>query len=139
MRHRKKTVKLGRPSAARQALLGALARSLVRDERIVTTLAKAKAVQPLADRMISLAKKNTLAARRRAGRILQDRRLVRKLFSEIGPRFTARTGGYTRILKKASGRRGDGASMALLVYTEEGVRPVKEKKKKAPAAEKAKA
>ena len=118
MRHRKKTIKLNRDSAHRRALLTNLAISLVREETITTTLVKAKAVQPLADRLVTLGKKGTLAARRRALQLLGNREAVKKLFSEIAPRFEERPGGYTRILKLAAPRTGDGATLALLAYVE---------------------
>lgn len=136
MRHRKKTLKFNRTSAHRKALLHNLVASLIREERIVTTVARAKAASSLADRMVTLAKNDSVAARRRAFRILGDRNLVKKLFGEIGPRFTGRPGGYTRVLKMASFRRGDGSARALLAFTEEGEKvkpssPSKKEKKKA--------
>lgn len=131
MRHRVNTRKLNRSSSHRKALLANLVSSLVLDDRIETTLTKAKAAARLADRMVTLAKKNTLASRRRAVSILRRREAVKKLFDEIGPRFTERQGGYTRVLKLASFRRGDGARTALLLFSEEapGVAPEKAKAK----------
>lgn len=131
MRHRVNTRKLNRSSSHRKALLANLVSSLVLDDRIETTLTKAKAAARLADRMVTLAKKNTLASRRRAVSILRRREAVKKLFDEIGPRFTERQGGYTRVLKLASFRRGDGARTALLLFSEEapGVAPEKTKTK----------
>ncbi|MEA1928108.1 MAG: 50S ribosomal protein L17 [Candidatus Auribacterota bacterium] len=120
MRHRKKTVKLNRTTSHRKALLANLVSSLIREEAIVTTVAKARAARPLAEKMVTLAKKNTLATRRRAIKILRNKEAVRKLFSELGPRFAIRPGGYTRLLKLARGRRGDGAPMARLSFLEEG-------------------
>lgn len=142
MRHRKKTVILSRTSAHRRALAANLVSSLIIHEQVTTTVAKAKAFAPLAERMITLAKKGTLAARRRAIQILRDKAAVAKLFSELGPRFASRAGGYTRILKLAFARKGDGASLARLMLTELGPAaapqaPAKEKVKKA-KAEKAK-
>jgi len=107
--------------------------SLIREEAIVTTVAKARAAQPIAEKMVTLAKRDTLAARRRAISILRDKSAVYKLFAEIGPRFADRAGGYTRLLKLARGRRGDGAEMARLSFLDEGesgsspspVKPVK--------------
>ncbi len=119
MRHRKKTFKLSRTASHRRALLSNLVGSLIREDRIVTTLAKAKAAAPVADKMITLAKADTVAARRRALAFLGDRTLVKKLFSEVGPRFRDRRGGYTRVLKMAE-RRGDSAPRALLALVEEG-------------------
>ncbi len=134
MRHRVNTRKLNRSSSHRKALLANLVSSLVLDDRIETTLTKAKAAARLADRMVTLAKKNTLASRRRAVSILRRREAVKKLFEEIGPRFTERQGGYTRVLKMASFRRGDGARTALLLFSEEapGVAPEKAKAKAKP-------
>ncbi len=120
MRHQKKTLKLNRTTSHRRALLSNLVSSLIREEKLKTTLAKAKAAQPLADKMITLAKEGTLAARRRAVRFLQDGEAVKKLFSEVGPRFTEREGGYTRILKLVNPRRGDGAVMVQLSLVELG-------------------
>ena len=119
MRHRKKTIKLNRTSAHRTALLANLVSSLIREEAITTTVAKARTAQPLAEKMVTLAKRDTLATRRRAIKVLRDKEAVKKLFSEIGPRFTDRAGGYTRLLKIARGRRGDGAEMARLSFLEE--------------------
>lgn len=119
MRHRKKTIKLNRSASHRRALLSNLVGSLIREERIITTQAKAKAAAPVADKMITLAKADSLAARRRAQMFLKDRDLVRKLFSEIGPRYQERQGGYTRVLKLVA-RRGDSAPRALLALVEEG-------------------
>jgi large subunit ribosomal protein L17 len=134
MRHRVKGKKLSRDSAQRKALLRSLVTSFLEKERIRTTLAKAKATRPLAEKMITLAKKNSLHSRRLALRYLYKREVVKKLFEEIGPRFSERPGGYTRIVKIGP-RGGDGAEMALLelVGTE-----FKKKAKKKTAAEKAK-
>ncbi len=134
MRHRVKGKKLKRNTAQRQALLRNLVTSFLEKERIKTTLAKAKATRPLAEKMITLAKKNTLHTRRLALRFIYKREVVKKLFDELGPRFSERPGGYTRIVKVGP-RAGDGAEMAILelVGTE-----FKKKTKKKSAAEKAK-
>jgi len=134
MRHRVKGKKLRRDTAQRKALLRSLVTSFLEKERIRTTLAKAKATRPLAEKMITLAKKNSLHSRRLALRFLYKRDVVKKLFDDIGPRFSERPGGYTRIVKIGP-RAGDGAEMALLelVGTE-----FKKKTKKKTAAEKAK-
>jgi large subunit ribosomal protein L17 len=87
--------------------------SFLEKERISTTLAKAKAVRPLAEKMITLAKKNTLQTRRLALKFIYKKPVVKKLFEEIGPRFSERPGGYTRIVKIGP-RKGDGAEMAIL-------------------------
>ncbi len=134
MRHRVKGKKLSRDSAQRKALLRNLVTSFLEKERIRTTLAKAKATRPIAEKMITLAKKNSLHSHRLALRFIYKREVVKKLFDEIGPRFSERPGGYTRIVKIGP-RPGDGAEMALLelVGTE-----FKKKEKKKTAAEKAK-
>jgi large subunit ribosomal protein L17 len=134
MRHRVKGKKLKRDSAQRAALLRNLVTSFLEKERIKTTLAKAKATRPIAEKMITLAKKNTLHTRRLALRFIYKKEVVKKLFNELGPRFSERPGGYTRIVKIGP-RAGDGAEMAVLelVGTE-----FKKKKKKKSAAEKAK-
>jgi large subunit ribosomal protein L17 len=134
MRHRVKGKKLKRNTSQRMALLRNLVTSFLEKERIKTTLAKAKATRPIAEKMITLAKKNTLHARRLALRFIYKKEVVKKLFDELGPRFSERPGGYTRIVKIGS-RAGDGAEMAILelVGTE-----FKKKTKKKSAAEKAK-
>ena len=117
MRHRKKTVKLGRTSAHRNELLANLVCGLIEHRRIKTTLAKAKAARVLAEKMITLGKKGTLASRRQAIATLKQEQLVRVLFDEIAPGFKDRPGGYTRILKL--GRRiSDSSQMALLEWVE---------------------
>lgn len=139
MRHRKKTVKLNRTSSHRKALFANMVSSLIREEAIITTIAKARAAQPIAEKMVTLAKRDTLATRRRAISILRDKDAVHKLFAEIGPRFSDRAGGYTRILKLARGRRGDGAEMARLSFLDEGESlssPVTEKAVKAETPDK---
>jgi large subunit ribosomal protein L17 len=113
MRHRVKGKKLRRDTAHRRALLRNLVTSFLEKERIRTSLAKAKAARPLAEKMITLAKRNTLHARRQAARFIFGKVVVKKLFSELGPRFSERPGGYTRIVKIGP-RRGDGADMAML-------------------------
>ena len=113
MRHRVKGKKLRRDTAHRRALLRNLVTSFLDKERIRTSLAKAKAARPLAEKMITLAKRNTLHARRQAIRFIFREEVVKKLFSELGPRFSERPGGYTRIVKIGP-RRGDGMDMALL-------------------------
>ena len=90
-----------------------MATSLFRHERIETTTAKAKELRPFAERLITLGKRGDLHARRLAGRLIADRQVLSKLFDDIGPRFTERPGGYTRILKLGN-RRGDAAEMALI-------------------------
>ncbi len=113
MRHLVKGKRLRRNTAQRRALLRNLVTSFLEKERIRTTLAKAKAARPLAEKMITLARKNTLHARRRTLRFIYKKPVVKKLFEEIGPRFSERPGGYTRIVKVGP-RAGDGAEMAIL-------------------------
>jgi large subunit ribosomal protein L17 len=111
MRHRKKGRQLSRTSAHRKAMLRNMATSLFRHEKVETTAAKAKELRPYAERLITLARRGDLHARRRVERYIKDREVSGRLFSEIGPRFARRPGGYTRILKLVH-RQGDGAELA---------------------------
>jgi len=113
MRHQVKRRYLRRDSAHRRALLRNLVTSLLDKERMRTTLAKAKATRPVAEKMITLGKRGTLHARRQALAYLTRESVVKKLFDEVAPRFSQRPGGYTRIIRTAP-RAGDGAAMALL-------------------------
>ncbi len=113
MRHRKKGRGLSRTVSHKKATMRNMATSLFRHERIETTTAKAKELRPFAERLITLGKRGDLHARRLAGRLIADREVLGKLFDDIGPRFTERPGGYTRILKLGN-RRGDAAEMALI-------------------------
>ena len=115
MRHRKRGRHLGRTPAHRKALRRNLACSLIFHERIRTTPEKAKDVQPFVERLITLARRGSLAHFRRALALLDDKRMVRKLFRELGPRFSERAGGYTRILHLADEQRrlGDGARQVI--------------------------
>lgn len=113
MRHRKKGRTLSRTASHKKATMRNMATSLFRHERIETTTAKAKELRPFAERLITLGKRGDLHARRLAGRLIADRQVLGKLFDDIGPRFTDRPGGYTRILKLGN-RRGDAAEMALI-------------------------
>lgn len=113
MRHRARGRQLSRTASHRRALLNNLATSLFAHERIVTTTAKAKELRPLAERLITLARRGDLHARRLAGRRIADRTVLQRLFAEIGPRFARRPGGYTRILKLGR-RTGDGAETARI-------------------------
>jgi large subunit ribosomal protein L17 len=113
MRHHVQKRLLRRDSAHRRALLRNLVTSFIEKERMTTTLAKAKAAKPIAEKMITLAKRNTLHARRQALAYITKESVVQKLFETIGPRFTERPGGYSRIVKLAT-RAGDGAEMALM-------------------------
>ena len=122
MRHRKRGRKLGRDTNHRRALFRSLVTSLIEHERIETTEAKAKELRGIADRMISLGKHGDLASRRRAAAYLLNRKMVSKLFSEIGPRFLQREGGYTRLIKTRV-RIGDGAKMSVVELVVQGSTP----------------
>ncbi len=121
MRHRTRGRKLGRKAAHRTAMKRNMASSLfsragTKREFIVTTLEKAKETQPFAERLITLAKRGDLHARRRVLALLPDKAIVKKLFGEIGPRFKDRAGGYTRILKYPKNRLGDNGRQAILGF-----------------------
>jgi large subunit ribosomal protein L17 len=113
MRHRAKGRQLSRTSSHRRALLNNMATSLFEHGRVVTTEAKAKELRPFAEKLITLARRGDLHARRLVERRIKDRETLSRLFSEIGPRFAARPGGYTRILKLGH-REGDGADVARI-------------------------
>ena len=133
MRHQKKTVKLGRTTSHRDALLANQVCSLIEHTRITTTLAKAKAVRPLAEKLVTIAKKGTLHARRLALAYLHHNEdAVRKLFAEVAPRSAARKGGYTRIIKMGP-RQSDSAPMAFIEWVDQA--PVAAVEEAAPAAE----
>jgi large subunit ribosomal protein L17 len=117
MRHRKKTIKLGRTAEHRKALLANQVCSLIEHQRIKTTLAKAKAVRPLAEKMVTLGKNGSLHARRTALGTLRQKNAVKKLFGEIAPRSTNRNGGYTRIIRLGQ-RKSDSASMAFIEWVD---------------------
>ena len=135
MRHRKDGFKLGRLTQHRCALFRNLLVALLRHERIQTTEAKAKAVRGLAEQMITLAKRDSLHARRQVLSMVPDVGVVGQLFGTIAPRFGDRHGGYTRILK-AGRRPGDNAPMVLLELVDRAETP-KEKERKAEKKEKA--
>jgi large subunit ribosomal protein L17 len=113
MRHRKSGFKLKRNVSARRALLRGLVTNIIEEERITTTVEKAKAARPLVERMITLAKQDNLHARRQAAAFLLTPASVEKLFEKLGPRFNQRNGGYTRVVK-LGWRKGDGAETAKL-------------------------
>jgi large subunit ribosomal protein L17 len=145
MRHQKKTVKLGRTAEHRNALLANQVCSLIAHQRIKTTLAKAKAVRPLAEQMVTLGKNGSIHARRMAFSTLRQENAVKKLFDEIAPRSTERNGGYTRIVRLGQ-RKSDSASMAFIEWvdaaqvTEEKApqeKPAKKQKEPKPAAKEA--
>jgi large subunit ribosomal protein L17 len=138
--------KLGRVSEHRRALFRNQLRSLIIYERIVTTLPKAKELRPIAEKIVTMARDTeSVHARRLVGRWLTDRDLIKRLFTEIAPRFLTRPGGYTRIVKLGP-RRGDGSEIAILEFVDyklpetkakDAGESKKEKKRKAPAAAKA--
>ena len=117
MRHQKKTIKLGRTAEHRKALLANQVCSLIEHQRIKTTLAKAKAVRPLAERMLTLGKNGSIHARRTALATLRQKNAVKKLFDDIAPRSAERNGGYTRIVKLGQ-RMSDSAPMAFIEWVD---------------------
>ena len=117
MRHQKKTLKLGLTASHRKALLANQVCSLIEHQRIKTTLAKAKAVRPLAEKMVTLGKKGSLHARRTALAVLRQKSAVTKLFDDIAPRSAARNGGYTRIVKLGA-RKSDSAPVAFIEWVD---------------------
>jgi len=143
MRHRKNTFKLNRNSGHRRGLIANMLKALIEHERIVTTETKAKILKSHADKMVTLAKKGTLAGRRQAiGELMirfnpltpkearaakkgdesvynGDRKVVRKLFQELGPRFEKRNGGYTRLIRTAALKKGDSCSKCIIEYLPE--------------------
>ena len=133
MRHQKKTVKLGRTADHRRALLANQVCALIEHQRIKTTLAKAKAVRPLAERMVTLGKNGSIHARRRALAVLRQKDIVKKLFDDIAQRSAERNGGYTRIVKLGA-RKSDSARMAFIEWVDAEYvpeeKPKKEKKAK---------
>lgn len=122
MRHRKSGRKLGRTTAHREMLLRNLVTSLFLYEKIVTTEAKAKELRKLAERMITLAKRQDLHARRQASEVVADEKVLKKLFDSIGGRYRDRNGGYTRITK-LDYRMGDGAPLAAIELVGSGAAP----------------
>jgi large subunit ribosomal protein L17 len=113
MRHRVAGFKLKRPKDSRNSLLRNLATSVIEHERVITTVIKAKAVRPLVEKMITLAKKDTLHTRRQAAMVLRTPDALKKLFDKLGTRFGQRNGGYTRIVRLGN-RKGDGAEQAMI-------------------------
>ena len=149
MRHQKNTRKLGRTSQHRDAMLANLVASLIKHRRVKTTLAKAKAARPLAEKLVTLGKGGTLHDRRLAVAKIGQRDMVAKLFKEIAPGFKDRAGGYTRIIKLGP-RQSDSAPVAFLEWvdyvlageakteepTEKEAKPAKAKKEPKPKAKK---
>ena len=117
MRHQKKRIKLGRTADHRKALLANQVCSLIAHQRIKTTLAKAKAVRPLAERMVTLGKQGSIHARRLAFSALRQKDAVKKLFDDIAPRSSERNGGYTRIVRLGQ-RKSDSAAMAFIEWVD---------------------
>ena len=118
MRHKRHKYKLGVDPSHRKSLMRNLSSSLIKAGAIKTTHAKAKAVQPYIERLVTLAKDDTVANRRLAASRIGDKEAVSKLFSEIGPKAKERNGGYTRVLKLADGRVGDNAKMSYIAFVD---------------------
>ncbi len=133
MRHRKAGRKLGRTTSHKNAMLRNMVTSFLKDEKIVTTDAKAKELRSVAEKMITLGKRGNLHARRQALSFIRDKKIAKKVFEEISPRFSERAGGYTRIVKIGN-REGDNAPVSLI----ELVARAEEKPKKGKGKEKAK-
>ena len=126
MRHRTVTSTFGRSSSHRQAMLAALVCGLIKEKRIKTTLARAKSARQLADKMVTIAKNDTLAARRQAISLLRRKDVVSVLFSDIAPVYKDRAGGYARVTQLGR-RKGDNSNMAIMDWV--GIVPVDKKKK----------
>jgi large subunit ribosomal protein L17 len=134
MRHLKSGFKLGRKPAHRRATLRNLVTNLIEKERITTTVLRAKAARPLAEKMITLGKRDSLHARRQAAAFLQTPGATKKLFADLAPRFADRAGGYTRIIR-AGWRIGDGAEIAILEFIGSELKKKEKKPKKERAVE----
>lgn len=130
MRHLKSGHKLGRNPAHRRATLRNLVTNLIEKERIQTTLLRAKAARPLAERMITLGKRDSLHARRQAAAFLTTMGATKKLFADLAPRFADRPGGYTRIVR-VGWRIGDGAELAILEFIGSQLKKKQKKTRKA--------
>ncbi len=116
MAHTTKGQTFHREAGQRRALIKSLARSLVLEERISTTETKAKALRPFVERLVTYAKKNTLASRRLAITKLGDKEAVKKLFGSIGPRYADRKGGYTRVVKRTKRGSNDARKLAYITF-----------------------
>lgn len=125
MRHRKKTIKLGRSTSHREAMLANMVCSLINEKRITTTLPKARAARTIAEKMVTLGKRGDLHARRTAISRLRSQDSVHELFTNIAPAFQERPGGYTRIIKKGK-RSSDASEMAILEWVDITVAPKQE-------------
>ncbi len=117
MRHNRQGRKLGRTSSHRLAMFSNQLASLIQHQRIVTTLEKAKELRPIAERLVTHGKSNTVHARRLVGRWIPDRAVIKRLFDEIAPQYANRPGGYLRIVKLGP-RKGDAAEIAVLQFVE---------------------
>ncbi|MCF6265199.1 MAG: 50S ribosomal protein L17 [Desulfuromusa sp.] len=122
MRHNKSGRRLGRKPDHRQHMMKNMVTSFFENERITTTVTRAKELRKLVDKMITLGKRGDLHARRQALRVINDQKVVAKLFEMISPRYSQRPGGYTRIIKLEN-RQGDNAPMAIIELVEEGFEP----------------
>ena len=120
MRHGKVHRKLGKKPAHRRAMFANMAASLIKHEQIMTTLPKAKELRPVVEKLVTLAKRGDLHARRLAMARMRDEGMVKKLFETIGPRYKERNGGYTRIMK-AGFRHGDNAAVAVIEFVDRDV------------------
>lgn len=131
MRHRRAVRRLSRNTSNRKALLRSLIRGLIISERISATYVRAKEASSLADKLITLGKRNTITSKKTAISMLGSKMLINRLFNEVAPRYANRKGGYTRILQLAP-RKGDGAKMALLELTERKIveKPLTKKSEK---------
>ncbi len=118
MRHKVKKKSFGRRTEQRKALFRALARSLILEERVETSLVKAKELRSFVEKLITLGKKGDLPSRRRALQLLPDKKVIKKLFEEVAPRFEGRNGGYTRITKLPYRRKGDNTELAIIEFVE---------------------
>ena len=136
MGHRDKTAKLGRTKPHREAMLSNMAMSLLTHRIIRTTDAKAKALKPVIDRIISTAKKNDLSAMRQVAKKVKDKKVFKKLFDEIVPQFEGRNSGFSRILKLGV-RRGDGAPMSIVELLIEAPKAADKKDEKGKKSKKA--
>ncbi len=128
MRHRRRTCRLGCKTAHRKAMLGNMVTSLLKHGRIVTTVPRAKEVRRVADKMVTLAKRSSLHARRQAFSVIRDRKVVSKLFDKWGQEFADRNGGYTRIVRIGP-RRGDAAMMSIVELVTDSLEKPKPQRK----------
>jgi large subunit ribosomal protein L17 len=131
MRHRNSGKRLGRNTSHRKAMLRNMVTSLLEHEKITTTDARAKELRPITEKLITMAKRGDLHARRQVTEVIRDRKTVAKLFERLAPRYADRPGGYTRIIKLGH-RLGDNAALSMITLVEEACVP--KTKKKAPKA-----